>query len=152
MSPGEPAEPSNGERADEDAASVAPRSRLDQFKVAPRRESPAVLLGLLERLEAIEQLGFADWPPLAEVHPAARRLFAGWGAHYDAWNLRRFQPPKGYAVLVCFLQAALAETTDAIVEAQDKLITTVHAKAKKRREELLRAGEEARQPRSKSSR
>jgi hypothetical protein len=55
------------------------------------------------------------------------------------------QPPKRYAVLVCFLQAALAETTDAIVEAQDKLITTVHAKAKKRREELLRAGEEARQ-------
>jgi TnpA family transposase len=46
-------------------------------------------------------------------------------------------------VLVCFLQAALAETTDAVVEAQDKLITTVHSKAKKRRDELLRAGEEA---------
>jgi hypothetical protein len=46
-------------------------------------------------------------------------------------------------VLVCFLQAALAETTDAVVEAQDKLITTVHSKAKKRRDELLRAGEGA---------
>jgi hypothetical protein len=44
---------------------------------------------------------------------------------------------------VCFLQAALAETTDAVVEAQDKLITTVHGKAKKRRDELLRASEEA---------
>src|SRR5262245_13676295 len=91
----------------------------------------------------IEKLGIADWPPLVDVHPAARRLLASWGYHYDAWNLRRFQPPKRYAVLVCFLQAALAETTDAVVECQDKLITAVHSKAKKRRDELLRAGEEA---------
>jgi len=42
-----------------------------------------------------------------------------------------------------FLQAALAETSDAVVEALDKLITTVHGKAKKRRDELLRASEEA---------
>jgi hypothetical protein len=99
--------------------------------VPPRRESPAVLLGLLERLETIEKLGFADWPPLIDVHPAARRLLTSWGYHYDAWNLRRFRPPKRYAVLVCFLQAALAETTDAVVECQDKLITAVHSKAKR---------------------
>jgi hypothetical protein len=37
----------------------------------------------------------------------------------------------------------LAETTDAVVECQDKLITAVYSKAKKRRDELLRAGEEA---------
>jgi hypothetical protein len=67
------------------------RSRLERFKVAPHRESPTVLIGLLERLETIEKLGFADWPPLAHVHPAARRLLASWGYHYDAWNLRRFQ-------------------------------------------------------------
>jgi len=120
------------------------RSRVERFKIAPHRESPAVLLGLLERLEAITALGFADWPRLAQVHPAARRLLAGWGYRYDAWSLRRFGPPKRYAVLLCFLQAALAETADAIVEVQDKLITSVHAKAKKRREALLRASEEAR--------
>ena len=43
----------------------------------PHRESPPVLIGLLERLESIAALGFADWPPLAEIHPAARRLLAG---------------------------------------------------------------------------
>jgi Domain of unknown function (DUF4158) len=43
------------------------RSRLDRFKTPPHRESPAVLLGLLERLETIEKLDFAGWPPLAEV-------------------------------------------------------------------------------------
>jgi len=119
------------------------RSRLERLKLAPHRESPAVLLGLLDRLESIDNLGLAAWAPLADVHPAARRLLAGWGYRYDAWNLRRFQPPKRYAVLVCFLQAALAETADAVVDAQDKLITSVHSKAKKRREALLRAGEEA---------
>jgi integrase len=95
-----------------------------------------VLLGLLERLELISDLGFAEWPPLGNVHPAARRLMAGWGYRYDAWSLRRFQPPKRYAVLLCFLQAALAETADAVVEAQDKLITSIHSKAKKRRDAL----------------
>ncbi|MGI9147777.1 MAG: hypothetical protein ACR2IK_14710 [Chloroflexota bacterium] len=119
------------------------RSQLERLKVAPHRESPAVLVDLLERLKSINDLGFADWPPLADVHPAVRRLLAGWGYRYDAWSLRRFQPAKRYAVLLCFAQAALAETADAVVDAQDKLITTVHSKAKKRREALLRAGEEA---------
>ena len=35
------------------------------------------------------------------------------------------------------------ETADAVVEVQDKLITSVHSKAKKRRDALLRASEEA---------
>ncbi len=59
-------------------------------------------------------------------------------------RLERFKvPARRYAVLVCFLQAALAETADAIVDAQDKLITSIHSKARKRRDALLRAGEEA---------
>jgi hypothetical protein len=66
-----------------------------------------------------------------------------WGYRYDAWSLRRLQRPKRYAVLLCFLQAALAETTDAVVAVQDKLITSVHSKAKKRRDDLLRASEKA---------
>jgi TnpA family transposase len=139
--------PSDGDGPPPDALGNAPaaevRSPVEGFKVAPRRESPTVLLGLLERLQAFDALGFTDWPPLAEVHPAARRLLAGWGNRYNAWSLRRFPPPKRHALLLCFLQAALAETADAVVEAQDKLITSVHAKAKKRREALLRAGEEA---------
>ena len=118
-------------------------SQLERFKVAPHRESPAVLIGLLGRLETINGLGFTDWPPLAGVHPVARRLLAGWGYRYDAWSLRRLQSPIRYAVLLCFLQAALAEAADAVVEVQDKLITSIHSKAKKRRDNLLRASEEA---------
>lgn len=43
-----------------------------------------------------------------------------------------------------FLRAALGETTDSVVEMQDKLITGVHNKARQRREDILRATEEAR--------
>ena len=46
--------------------------------------------------------------------------------------------------MICFLQAARAETTDGIVEMQDKLITSIHNKADKRYEALLRKAEEAR--------
>jgi hypothetical protein len=42
------------------------------------------------------------------------------------------------------VQAALAETTDAIIEMQDKLITRAHNKARQRRDELLRATEKTR--------
>jgi hypothetical protein len=38
--------------------------------------------------------------------------------------------------VLCFLRAALVETTDAVVERQDKLITGVHNKAGQRREAL----------------
>ena len=47
-------------------------------------------------------------------------------------------------LVLCFLRAALSETTDAVVEMQDKLITGVHNKARQRREEILRATQEAR--------
>ena len=46
--------------------------------------------------------------------------------------------------MICFLHAASAEMTDGIVEMQDKLITSIHNKARKRHEDLLRATEEAR--------
>src|SRR5262249_52780904 len=67
-----------------------------------------------------------------------------WGYRYDAWSLRRFALCKRQAIVLCFLQAVLAETTDAIIEMQDKLITRVHNKARQRRDDLLRATEKAR--------
>jgi hypothetical protein len=58
--------------------------------------------------------------------------------------LRRFSAAKREAIVICFLHAARAEMTDGIVEMQDKLITSIHNKARKRHEDLLRATEEAR--------
>lgn len=122
----------------------AGRSRLEQFKTVARKESPEALLVLTDQLSQIRSVGVTAWPGLADVHPATRRLLAGWGYRYNVWHLRRFPDAKRNAIVICFLQAARAETTDAIIEMQDKLITSIHNKARKRYDGLLHAAEEAR--------
>jgi hypothetical protein len=120
------------------------RSALEQYKTLARKESPEALLSLLDRLTTILERGLATLPAIEAIHPATRRLLANWGYHYEVWSLRRFAPVKRHAIVLCFLRAALVETTDAVVEMQDKLITGVHNKARQRREEILRATQEAR--------
>ena len=122
----------------------SPCSQLEKFKAVARKESPESLLALLEQLSDVRSLGLTLWPALDEIHPATRRLLAGWGYRYSVWNLRRFSIEKRNGIVICFLQAARAEMTDGIVEMQDKLITSIHNKARKRYEELLRSTEEAR--------
>ncbi len=122
----------------------ASRSRLEQFKTPARKESPEALLMLLDQLTQIASLDLTALPALSDVHPATRRLLAGWGYRYNVWHLRRFPGAKRTAIVICFLHAAHAETTDSVIEMQDKLITGVHNKARKRYDELLRAAEEAR--------
>lgn len=109
-----------------------------------RKESPEALLVLTDQLSQIRSVGVTAWPALADVHPATRRLLAGWGYRYNVWHLRRFSAAKRNAVVICFLRAARAETTDAIIDMQDKLITSIHNKARKRYDGLLHAAEEAR--------
>jgi hypothetical protein len=48
--PETPVSPNASPKVVDDETADEPRSRLDRFKVPPHRESPAVLLGLLERL------------------------------------------------------------------------------------------------------
>ena len=62
----------------------------------------------------------------------------------NVWHLRRFAAPKRNAIVICFLHAVRAEMTDSIIEMQDKLITSIHNKARKRYDDVLRATEEAR--------
>jgi hypothetical protein len=120
------------------------RSRLEAFKAPARKESAESLVALLERLREIRALGLADLPALAGIHPAIRQQLAAWGYRHDVWSLRRFSPVKRGAIVVCFLQAARAEITDAIIEMQDKIITRLHNKAKHKRQEALSEMEQAR--------
>jgi hypothetical protein len=129
--------------ASPDAESAA-RSRLEQFKAVARKESPESFLALLDQLNDVRSLGLTGWPALTDIHPATRRLLVDWAYRYSIWNLRRFSAAKREAIVICFLQAARAEMTDGIVEMQDKLITSIHNKARKRYEDLLSATEEAR--------
>jgi len=126
-----------------DGQAVSTRSRLDAFRLPAAGASAAALVTLTARLDELSSLGFTRWPALQTIHPATRRLLAGWGYAYDAWSLRRFEPAKRRAILVCTLEAAFAEAADAIVEMQDKLITRVHNRARKHRADLLHATDAA---------
>ncbi len=122
---------------------MSARSRLDAFRLPAASASAATLVALTVRLDELSSLGLARWPALQAVHPATRRLLAGWGYAYDAWSLRRFEPAKRRAILLCTVEAAFAEAADALVEMQDKLITRVHNRARKHRADLLHATDAA---------
>ena len=74
-------------------------------------------------LNAILERGLAT-PSLGR---SAQPRAGFWPTGNDLWSLRRFVPDKRHAFVLCFLRAALAETADAVVEMQDKLITGVHS-------------------------
>ncbi len=126
-----------------DGQVASTRSRLDAFRLPAPGASATALVMLTTRLDELGNLGLARWPALHAVHPATRRLLAGWGYAYDAWSLRRFEPVKRRAILLCTLEAAFAEAADALVEMQDKLITRVHNHARKHRADLLHATDAA---------
>jgi hypothetical protein len=109
------------------------RSPLDNLKAPARQESSDAILALLARLQAAKSLGVADVSSLRSVHPAIRQSLASQGYCHEVWTLRRFPYAKRLAIVLCFVQAARAEITDAIIEMQDKLILRQHTKAKARR-------------------
>lgn len=76
------------------------RSRLEPFKLLPRRESPVALITLTERLPEMQALDLATLPILHEIHPATRALLASWGYRHDVWSLRRFAAPKRYSMVL----------------------------------------------------
>lgn len=130
--------------AGDDQESAWPRSPIEALKLPAKKESADTLLFLLARLTTLLALGFFSWPAVDTLPPEMRRLLALWGYRYDAWSLRRFPPSKRRAVLLCFLSMATAVTTDAVVDALDKVMNDIHNKARKRRQQLLRASEEVR--------
>ena len=130
--------------AGDDQESARPRSLIETLKLPAKKESADTLLFLLARLTTLLELGLSSWPAVHALPPEMRRQLALWGYRYDAWSLRRFPPSKRRAVLLCFLAMATAVTTDAVVDALDKVMNDVHNKAKKRRQQLLQASQEAR--------
>jgi hypothetical protein len=55
---------------------TTPRSRLEQFKLLPRRESPVAMAALTMRLAEIQAVGFSNLSILQQVHSATRALLA----------------------------------------------------------------------------
>lgn len=130
--------------AGDNQESAWPRSPIEALKLPAKKESADTLLFLLARLTTLLELGLSNWPAVHTLPPEMRRQLALWGYRYDAWSLRRFPPAKRRAVLLCFLSMATAVTTDAVVNALDKVMNDIHNKARKRRQQLFQASQEAR--------
>lgn len=118
-------------------------SRLDELRKSAKRESTRSMNELTTRLKQLQELG-CEIEVLKEIPLPTRQLLSSWGYQQDAWSLRRFAPQKRYSIVAAFLNAALTETIDAIVDMHDRLITRYQNQAREKKEALLRAAEKAR--------
>lgn len=120
-----------------------PLSPIEEFRKSAKRESTRSMNELVSRLERLQALQFGA-EKLKLVPMPTRQMLASWGYQYDVWSLRRFPDERKYSILVAFLAAILTETTDAIVDTNERLNLHYHSKAKEKKESLIREEEEAR--------
>lgn len=119
------------------------RSQLEELRKPAKRESTRSMNELTARLRHLQSLG-CEAETLKNVPLPTRQLLSTCGYQQDVWSLRRFDDAKKYSIVTAFLNSALVETIDAIVDMQDRLITRYQNQAKEKKEALLRAAEKAR--------
>jgi TnpA family transposase len=119
------------------------RSHLEELRKAAKRESTRSMNELTARLIHLQSLG-CEASILKNVPLPTRQLLSTWGYNQDVWSLRRFDDDKKYSIVVAFLNSALTETVDAIVDMQDRLITHYENQAREKKDALLRSAEKAR--------
>lgn len=118
-------------------------SAIEELRKPAKRESVKSMNELVTRLERLQALQFAA-DKLKLVPLPTKQMLASWGYKYDVWSLRRFEKPKCHSIVVAFLAAALADTTDAIVDMYERLNTHYHNKAREKKDSLIHEEEEAR--------
>lgn len=119
------------------------RSQLEELRKAAKRESTRSMNELSARLIHLQSLG-CEASILKNVPLPTRQLLSTWGYNQDVWSLRRFDDDKKYSIVAAFLNSALTETVDAIVDMQDRLITHYENQAREKKDTLLRSAEKAR--------
>ena len=91
---------------------------LTHLKEEPGQGSPQTFLKIIERLEAIRNLGLTL--DLKEIHPNRIKQLSRLGSKYELYSFRRFEEPKRYAMLAVFLQDLSERLIDYAVEIHDK--------------------------------
>ena len=119
------------------------RSQLEELRKPAKRESTRSMNELTARLTHLQSLG-CEAEILKNVPLPTRQLLSTWGYQQDVWSLRRFADEKKYSVVAAFLNTALTDTVDAIVDMQDRLITRYQNQAREKKDALLRSAEKAR--------
>jgi hypothetical protein len=106
------------------------RSRTPFFvlKQPPGRPTPKAMLRLAEKLKVIQSTGVhaVDFEWLNNNY---QRSLTRYAARCSADRLRNLQPPRRYAVLVCFLRQTYRNTIDYMIDMHHKLMTAVYTRA-----------------------
>ena len=106
------------------------RSRTPFFtlKQPPGRATPKAMLRLGEKLAVIQKTGVlaVDFTWLNNNY---QRSLTRYAARCSAERLRQLQPPRRYAVLVCFLRQTYRNTIDYMIDMHHKLMTAVYNRA-----------------------
>ena len=106
------------------------RSRTPFFvlKQPPGRPTPKAMLRLAEKLKVIQSTG-VHAVDLEWLNNNYQRSLTRYAARCSADRLRNLQPPRRYAVLVCFLRQTYRNTIDYMIDMHHKLMTAVYTRA-----------------------
>jgi hypothetical protein len=94
-------------------------------------------LRLIDRLEQIQTSGILAID-LSWLNNNYQRSLTRYARRCSADWLRKLQPPRRYAVLVCFLWQVYRDTVDHIIDMHDKIITGVYSRAQTEMDQEIR--------------
>ena len=118
-------------------------SPLEELRKSAKRESTRSMNELTDRAKRLKELP-CQVEVLKNVPLPTRQLLSMWGYQQDVWSLRRYSDEKKYSIVAAFLNTALTDTVDAIIDMQDRLITRYNNQAREKKDGLLRSAEKAR--------
>lgn len=103
-------------------------SPFQMLKQPAGRPSPGAMLKLIERLDTIQGFGVMDID-LSWLNNNLQRALTRYAKQCTATRLRRLEPNRRHAVLVCFLWQSYLDNIDSMVDMYDKLINKVYKHA-----------------------
>ena len=110
---------------------------FQRLKQPPGQASPKSMLGLVHKMEQIEETGILAIN-LSWLNNNYQRSLTRHAQRFSADRLRQLVPARRYAVLVCFLWQTYRDTIDHMVDMHDKIMTGVYSRAESQVDEEMR--------------
>lgn len=104
---------------------VTPLYRIKQAAGSP---TPKAVLRLVEQLEIIKDTRVLELD-LSWLNNNYQRSLAQYARRLSAYQIRRLEDNRRYAVLICFLHQQYADLLDFLVEMHAKLMTNIYNRA-----------------------
>jgi hypothetical protein len=100
--------------------------------------TPRAILGEIAKLTYLRRLGANAWEMTA-LSPNRRKLLARIGRRATNQALQRTPPERRYPILPAFLEQAVEEVTDELVDLFDRALTNSYARARRELDGFRRA-------------